>query len=106
MEAAYIMVYLWKQAVEKAGAADDLEKVRMAAIGQTLDAPEGLVTMNANHHLSKVVRIGQVRDDGLFEIVSSTDTAVAPVPWNQFVAETKGFACDWSDPSKGGKYKV
>jgi len=27
MEATYIMVYLWKQAVEKAGTADDLDKV-------------------------------------------------------------------------------
>lgn len=106
MEAAYIMVYLWKQAVEKAGTADDLEAVRMAAIGQTFDAPEGLVTMNANHHISKTVRIGQVRDDGLFNIVWSTEGAIQPIPWNQFVPATKGFACDWSDPNKGGKYKV
>nr|WP_290220986.1 urea ABC transporter substrate-binding protein [Trichocoleus desertorum] len=106
MEAAYIMVYVWKQAVEKAGAVDDMEKVRAAAIGQTFDAPEGQVALAPNHHLSKVVRIGEVRDDGLFEIVSSTDKAVAPVPWNQYVAETKGFACDWSDPAKGGKYKT
>ncbi|MBD2119461.1 urea ABC transporter substrate-binding protein [Trichocoleus sp. FACHB-262] len=106
MEAAYIMVYIWKQAVEKAATADDMEKVRAAAIGQTFDAPQGQVSLAANHHLSKVVRIGEVRDDGLFEIVSSTDKAVAPVPWNQYVAETKGFACDWSDPAKGGKYKT
>ena len=106
MEAAYIQVYLWKQAVEKAGTADDLEKVRKAALGQTFDAPEGQDTLAPNHHLSKVVRIGEVRDDGLFEIVYSTDKAVAPVPWNQYVAETKGFACDWSDPAKGGKYKT
>lgn len=106
MEAAYIMVYLWKQAVEKAGTADDLEKVRAAALGQTFDAPEGKVTLDNNHHLAKVVRIGEVRDDGLFEIVDSTDTAVAPIPWNQYVKETKGYACDWSDPSKGGKYKT
>lgn len=106
MEAAYIMVYLWKQAVEKAGVADDLEKVRMAALGQTFDAPEGKVTLENNHHLSKVVRIGEVRDDGLFEIVYDSKTAVKPVPWNQYVAETKGFACDWSDPNKGGKYKT
>lgn len=106
MEAAYIMVYLWKQAVEKAGAADDMEKVRAAAVGQTFDAPEGKVTLAPNHHLSKVVRIGEVRDDGLFEIVYSSDQAVAPVPWNQYVAETKGFACDWTDPAKGGKYKT
>lgn len=106
MEAAYIMVYLWKQAVEKAGTADDLEKVRAAAIGQEFDAPEGKVTMNANHHISKTVRIGEVRDDGLFEIVWETDAPVDPLPWNQFVPETKGFGCDWSDAEKGGKYKI
>jgi urea transport system substrate-binding protein len=106
MEAAYIAVYLWKQAVEKAGKADDLEAVRKAALGQTFDAPEGKVTMENNHHLSKYVRIGKVRDDGQFEIVYSSTGAVKPVPWNQFVASTKGYACDWSDPKKGGKYKT
>ncbi len=106
MEAAYIMVYLWKQAVEKAGTADDLEKVRMAAIGQSFDAPEGKVTMKANHHITKTVRIGKVRDDGLFDIVWSTDGPLEPEPWNQYVAATKGYGCDWSDPSKGGKYKI
>ena len=106
MEAAYIMVYLWKQAVEKAGVADNLEKVRKAAVGQTFDAPEGKVTLEANHHLSKFVRIGEVQEDGMFKIVNETKEAVKPVPWNQFVAETKGFACDWSDPNKGGKYKI
>ncbi|MBE9010949.1 transporter substrate-binding protein, partial [Pseudanabaenaceae cyanobacterium LEGE 13415] len=98
--------YLWKQAVEKAGTADDLNKVKAAAYGQTFDAPEGKVTMNSNHHLSKYVRIGEVAADGLFKIVSETKEAVKPVPWNQFVAETKGLSCDWSDPKKGGKFKT
>lgn len=106
MEAAYIGVYMWKQAVEKAGTADDLDKVKAAAYGQTFDAPEGKVTMNPNHHLSKYVRIGEVGDDALFKIVSESKEAVKPVPWNQFVAETKGFSCDWSDPAKGGKFKT
>ena len=106
MEAAYIAVYLWKQAVEKAGTADDLAKVRAAAYGQKLNAPGGAVTLESNHHLAKVVRIGEVRDDGMFNIVYATDAAVDPIPWNQFVKETKGFGCDWSDPSKGGKYKT
>jgi urea transport system substrate-binding protein len=105
MEAAYIMVYLWKQAVEKAGTTD-LEPVRAAAVGQTMDAPEGKVTMQANHHISKTVRIGEVRDDGLFDIVWSTEGPLDPIPWNQYVKETKGFACDWTDPAKGGKYKT
>ncbi len=105
MEAAYIGVYLWKQAVEKANSTD-IAKVRTAAYGQTLNAPEGKVTMEPNHHISKIVRIGEVRDDGLFKIVYATPAPVEPIPWNQFVKETKGFACDWSDPNKGGKYKV
>lgn len=105
MEAAYTMVYLWKQAVEKAKTYEDLEKVRAAAIGQTFESPNGKVVMNANHHISKIVRIGKVKEDGLFEIVNSTPTAIEPVPWNQYVAATKGYACDWSDPKKGGKYK-
>jgi urea transport system substrate-binding protein len=106
MEAGYIMVYLWKQAVEKAKTADHLEKVKVAAYGQSFDAPEGKVTINVNHHLSKFVRIGEVRDDGLFKIVYEVKDAVKPIPWNQFLAETKGYACDWLNPSKGGKYKI
>jgi urea transport system substrate-binding protein len=106
MEAAYIMVYLWKQAVEKAQTADDLNKVRAAAIGQEFEAPEGPVKMYPNHHLSKTVRIGKVRDDGLFEIVWTSEGPVPPIPWNQYVPSTKGYGCDWTDPNKGGKYKI
>lgn len=106
MECAYNAVYLWKQAVEKAATADDLEKVRMAALGQAFEAPQGKVIMENSHHLSKFVRIGEVGEDGLFKIAFETKTAVKPQPWNQFVADTKGFDCDWSDPKKGGKFKV
>ncbi|MGR3275456.1 urea ABC transporter substrate-binding protein [Acaryochloris marina NIES-2412] len=106
MEASYIMVYLWKQAVEEAGTADDLEKVRAAAIGQEFAAPNGPVKVAGNHHISKTVRIGKIGEDGLFEIVNSTDGPVEPIAWNQFVKNTKGYACDWSDPNKGEKYKI
>ncbi len=104
MEAAYIAVYIWKQAVEKAKTIE-LEAVRQAALGQTFDAPEGKVTMENSHHLSKVVRIGEVQDDGMFKIVYESKGAVKPLPWNQFVAETKGYSCDWSTGGKGGKFK-
>ncbi|MFB2938240.1 urea ABC transporter substrate-binding protein [Aerosakkonemataceae cyanobacterium BLCC-F154] len=105
MEAAYIAVYLWKQAVEKAGNTD-IEAVRKAALGQTLVAPGGKVTMDNNHHIYKTVRIGEVGEDGLFRIISASTAPVQPIPWNQYVAETKGYSCDWSDPSKGGKFLV
>ncbi|MGK7921250.1 MAG: urea ABC transporter substrate-binding protein [Trichodesmium sp.] len=97
MEAAYIGVYLWKQAVEKAGTANDLEKVRQAALSQTFNAPGGTVKMENNHHLSKYVRIGEVRNDGLFEIIFSTPETVKPEPWNQRLLDTQNKICDWSD---------
>lgn len=106
MEAAYTMVYLWKQAVEQAGTADDLEAVRAAAIGQQLQAPHGLVTINPNHHLSKTVRIGQVRDDGLFDIIWSSDGPVEPLAWNQYIPSTRGYACDWTDPARGERFRM
>jgi urea transport system substrate-binding protein len=111
MEAGYISVNLWKQAVEKAGSAGtatDLKAIRAAVIGQEMDAPEGPVKMFPNHHISKTVRIGEVRDDGLFEIVFATPQPVDPVPWNQFVAETKGFSCDWTrtDVDNPGKFQA
>ncbi len=106
MEAAYIMVYMWAAAVKKAGKYDDLDAVKKAAYGATFDAPEGTVTMNTNHHLSKFVRIGEVVEGGLFKIIYETKEAVKPLPWNQYVAETKGFSCDYSDPAKGGKFKA
>jgi urea transport system substrate-binding protein len=105
MEAGYIAVNIWAQAVAKAGKADDLEAVRAAALGQEFDAPEGKVKMENSHHLSKYVRIGEVTADGQFKIVSATDKTVEPLPWNQFVTETKGFYCDYSDKAKGGKFK-
>ncbi|MEL7520989.1 MAG: transporter substrate-binding protein, partial [Cyanobacteria bacterium J06553_1] len=104
MTAAYTAVYLWKQAVEAAGTTS-ISAVREAAYGQTFEAPGGTVTLQPNHHLTKPVRIGKIREDGLFEIVWTTEEPIPPTPWNQYVADTKGYACDWSDNSKGGKYQ-
>ncbi len=105
MESAYTSVYLWKQAVEKAGTADNIAAVRSAAIGQTFEAPSGLVTLNRNHHLSKPCRIGQVQADGQFKIIHETGP-IDPQPWNQLISQTAGYACDWSDPKRGEKYKM
>ncbi len=81
IEAAYIQVYLWAAAVEKAGSTD-VEAVREAAKGLEFKAPEGLVKIEGeNQHLWKPVRIGVVRDDGLIDEIWSTDEAVKPDPY-------------------------
>ena len=81
IEAGYIAVYLWAAAVEKAGTTD-VDAVRRAAAGITLQAPEGLVRINGdNQHISKTVRIGRVLPDGQFEVIWSTDGPVEPDPY-------------------------
>jgi len=104
-ESAYNMVYLWKAAVEKAGTFDS-DKVREALVGVTFDAPQGPVEVMPNHHLSQTVRIGKITLEGQFEIIEESDGPIAPQAWNQFEPSSKGFACDWTDESKGEKYKL
>src|ERR1700732_186669 len=49
MEATYVGIHMWKQAVEKAGSTD-VDKVRDAMIGQTFKAPCGFaLEMDPNH---------------------------------------------------------
>src|SRR5687768_17113489 len=86
MEATYIGIYMWKQAVEKAKSFD-VDKVRAAMAGQTFTAPSGITsTMDAkNHHLHKAVFIGEVKADGQFSIVWKTKGAVKAQPWSPFI---------------------
>src|SRR5438552_18210009 len=63
-------VYLWKQAVEKAGSFD-VDKVRDAMIGQKFKGPAGEVTMQENHHLINPVFIGETLPTGQFKIIKS-----------------------------------
>ncbi|KAJ3315313.1 hypothetical protein HDV04_003706 [Boothiomyces sp. JEL0838] len=95
MEAAYINVKVWAQAVEQAESFD-VDLVRNAAYGITFDAPEGIVTLQPNHHFSKYARIGRFRSDGLFDVVYYGSAPVVPNPWNQYITASTGKICDWS----------
>ena len=81
IEAGYFGVYLWKLAVEKAKSTE-VDKVKEAAKGISFDAPGGTVTINGkNQHVSKTVRIGKVRADGLFDEVWNSGKPVEPDPF-------------------------
>lgn len=100
-----MMVHLWAQAVEAAGTTET-QAVRQAAYAQTFAAPSGAVAVRPSNHVSRYARVGLARDSGQFEIVSAGAGPIQPVPWSQDLAESKGFACDYSDPEKGEKYKI
>jgi len=93
---AYSMVYLWKQAVEAAGDAYNTDRVRIGAVGQSFDAPEGKVTIDASQHLWKTARIGQVKADGTVAIVYQSAQPIQPQPWNSAIADVKGRVCNWA----------
>jgi len=84
MEATYIGINMWKQAVEKAGTTD-VDKVIAAMSGQTFKAPSGFtVQMDAgNHHLHKPVFIGAIRADGQFDIVWKTSGPIKAQPLSE-----------------------
>nr|CAA75186.1 amide-urea binding protein [Methylophilus methylotrophus] len=72
-QAAYLGPWLYKAAVERAGSFD-VDKVQAALPGYTFkDAPEGPVTVEANHHLTTKLRIGQWGKDGQAKVVYTSD---------------------------------
>ena len=87
MEATYIGINMWKQAVEKTKSTDT-DKVIAAMAGQTFKAPGGFTsTMDMkNHHLHKPVFIGEIKADGQFNVVWKTSGPVRANPWSPFIA--------------------
>lgn len=86
MEATYIGLHMWKQAVEKAGSTD-VDKVIAAMAGQSFAAPSGFTIKmdEKNHHLHKPVFIGEVRADGQFSVVWKTPGPVKAAPWSPYI---------------------
>ena len=81
IEAGYIGVYLWAMAVEKAGSRPRSTRC-VPPPGLSFDAPEGKVTINGkNQHISKTVRIGKIRADGLIDEIWATPAPVEPDPY-------------------------
>jgi urea transport system substrate-binding protein len=98
MEATYIGFNMWKQAVEQAGTTD-VDAVRQAMYGQEVpNLTGGIAVMNTNHHLSKPVLIGEVQDDGQFDIVWETEGTVVGDAWSDFLPESAKLTADWTYP--------
>ena len=86
MEATYVGLNMWKQAVEKAKSVE-VDKVRIAMAGQTFKAPCGMELMmdKTNHHLHKPVMIGEVQANGQFSVVFKTKGPIRAQPWSPFI---------------------
>jgi urea transport system substrate-binding protein len=91
MEATYVGIHMWAQAVEKAKSTET-DKVVAAMAGQTFKAPSGYtLTMDAtNHHLHKPVMIGEIKADGQFNVVWKSKEPIRAQPWSPYIKGNEG----------------
>jgi urea transport system substrate-binding protein len=99
MEATYIGIKMWAQAVAQAGTTD-VDAVRQAVAGQVVKGPDGFdIKMDEkNHHLHKPVFIGEVQADGQFQVVWKTPGPIRAMPWSPFVPDSAKKVADWTYP--------
>jgi urea transport system substrate-binding protein len=95
MEASVIGFNMWVKAVEKIKSTD-VSKVIDALPGtETANLTGGTAKMLPNHHLTKPVFIGEVRADGMFDVVWKTPGLVAGDAWSDFLPGSKDVEADW-----------
>jgi urea transport system substrate-binding protein len=81
LEASYVGVHLWAQAVRAAGKAD-AAAIRAAMAGQGLSAPQGQVHVDAKtQHLWQTARVARISSTGTAEVVWTSGEPVEPVPF-------------------------
>ena len=106
MEATYIGFNMWVKAVEKAGTTES-NAVQDALIGVTVPNLSGsYATMMPNHHITKPVLIGEIQEDGQFQVVDETPTTVVADEWSDYLEGSKDLIADWRKPLSCGNFNV
>jgi urea transport system substrate-binding protein len=96
MEAHYIGFNMWVNAVTDAGTTD-VDSVRAAMYGQEFpNLTGGTAIMLPNHHLAKPVLIGEIMEDGQFDIISQTEEVEGDA-WTDYLVESAVLMSDWKD---------
>ncbi|AXT44341.1 MULTISPECIES: urea ABC transporter substrate-binding protein [Phaeobacter] len=96
MEAHYIGFNMWVNAATEAGSTD-VDAVRTAMYGQEFpNLTGGTAVMLPNHHLAKPVLIGEILDNGQFDIISQTEEMPGDA-WTDYLPESAVLTSDWKD---------
>lgn len=94
MEAHFIGFNMYVKAVEKAGTTD-VDAVRKAMYGiKVPNLTGGTAEMLPNHHLSKPVLIGEILENGQFDIISQTKEVPGDA-WTDHLPESAVLKSDW-----------
>ena len=91
-EAAYFQMHIAAEGLRKCGT-DDPESLRAAILGAEFEAPQGRVRIDPNNaHTHVWPKVGRVKQDGQFEILARSPTAVEPEPYQVSYAIEDVFA--------------
>jgi urea transport system substrate-binding protein len=106
MEAHVIGFNMWVKAVEKAGTTES-NAVIDALIGVSVpNLSGGYSAMMPNHHITKPVLIGEIQENGQFDIVYRTPGLVVGDEWSDFLPDSKDLISDWRKPLACGNFNV
>jgi urea transport system substrate-binding protein len=106
MEAHVIGFNMWIKAIEKAGTADPA-KVIPAMIGIAVpNLSGGYSAMMPNHHITKPVLIGEIKEDGQFNVVWQTPGTVVAEEWSPHLEGSRDLISDWRSPLSCGNFNV
>ncbi|WP_424931632.1 urea ABC transporter substrate-binding protein [Amaricoccus macauensis] len=95
MEAHYIGFNMWVKAVEEAGTTDPDTVIDTLPGTEAPNLTGGMSVMLPNHHITKPVLIGEILDDGQFEVVEETDDLIPGDAWSDFLPESATLVADW-----------
>ena len=66
----------------------------------------GVSAMMPNHHITKPVLIGEIQDDGQFDIIWETAGLVAGDAWSDFLPGSMDIVADWVAPINCGNFNA
>ena len=106
MEAHYIGFNMWVKAVEKAGTTD-ADAVIDALPGIAVpNLTGGYSAMMPNHHITKPVLIGEIQDNGQFDVVYETAGLVPGDAWSDYLPDSAKLISDWRAPLSCGNFNT
>ncbi|MCX5794990.1 MAG: urea ABC transporter substrate-binding protein [Elusimicrobia bacterium] len=88
MEAAYIGVHLWSEALNECTTIERPSEILYHLAHLSMPAPEGVVTIDNNtNHARKTIRIGRLNQAGAFDILWTSKRPLSPAPYPPFMGK-------------------
>ena len=66
----------------------------------------GTAIMGKDHHITKPVMVGEINEDGQFDIVWESEGEIAGDAWSDYLPESAPLIADWTAPVNCGNFNT